>query len=57
MDVISPKGKSIVRTKTPYSKRKMTQKRKMTKSKMTKRKMTQKRNMTKKNTKKNKRRN
>jgi hypothetical protein len=48
MDVISPKGKPIVRTKTPYSKRKMTQKRKMTKRK---------RNMTKKNNKKNKRRN
>jgi len=47
MDIVSPKGKKIVRTKTPYSKRRMTKKRKMI----------SKRKMTKKNNKKNKRRN
>ena len=47
MDIVSQKGKKIVRTKTPYSKRRMTKKRKMI----------SKRKMTKKNNKKNKRRN
>jgi hypothetical protein len=46
MDIVSPKGKKIVRTKTPYSKRRITKKRKMI----------SKRKMTKKNNKKNKRR-
>ena len=33
MDMVTPKVKTIIRTKTPYSKRKMTKKRKITKKK------------------------